>query len=107
MAQHYSNPQRANDEHALPDVETFYHHHSVGEAMEGNCCPSSEDTACLGPRRWYWQSCFPGCLPDGDPVGPFATEAEAVEDAQFSAVAESDDYDGCTTVGTVPQDGDL
>jgi hypothetical protein len=31
---------------------------------------------------WYWQSCFSGCLPDGEPVGPFATEAEALADAQ-------------------------
>ncbi len=31
---------------------------------------------------WYWQACFPGCLPDGDPVGPFETEQEAIDDAQ-------------------------
>ena len=31
---------------------------------------------------WYWQSCFPGCLPDGDPVGPFESEAEALADAR-------------------------
>ena len=30
---------------------------------------------------FYWQSCFPGCLPDSDPVGPFQTEAEAIADA--------------------------
>jgi hypothetical protein len=30
---------------------------------------------------WYWWPCFPGCLPDGDAVGPFQTEREAVEDA--------------------------
>ena len=40
---------------------------------------------------WYWWSCFPGsydpstdpcCLPDGDPSGPFASEADAIADAQ-------------------------
>ena len=31
--------------------------------------------------EWYWQSCFPDCLPDSDAVGPFQTEAEAIEDA--------------------------
>lgn len=31
---------------------------------------------------WYWWACFPGCLPDSDPMGPFATEAEALADAQ-------------------------
>jgi hypothetical protein len=30
----------------------------------------------------YWQSCFPGCLPDSDPIGPFTTESEAISDAQ-------------------------
>ncbi len=27
-------------------------------------------------------SCFPGCLPDGDPNGPFDSEALAIADAQ-------------------------
>ena len=31
---------------------------------------------------WYWWACFPGCLPDGDPSGPFATEDEALSNAQ-------------------------
>ena len=31
---------------------------------------------------WYWWPCFPGCLPDGDPMGPFETENEAITDAQ-------------------------
>jgi hypothetical protein len=31
---------------------------------------------------WYWWACFPGCLPDGEPTGPFETESAAIEDAQ-------------------------
>ena len=31
---------------------------------------------------WYWQACFPGCLPDGDPSGPFESEQAAIDDAQ-------------------------
>ena len=31
---------------------------------------------------WYWWPCFPGCLPDGDPSGPFDTEQAAIIDAQ-------------------------
>lgn len=31
---------------------------------------------------WYWQACFPGCLPDGEPCGPFQTEEEAMADAK-------------------------
>lgn len=27
---------------------------------------------------WYYWFCFPGCLPDSDPIGPFETEDEAI-----------------------------
>lgn len=30
---------------------------------------------------WYWWSCFPGCLPDSDPCGPFPTAEGAYLDA--------------------------
>lgn len=30
---------------------------------------------------WYWWSCFPGCMPDGEPNGPFAYSQQAHEDA--------------------------
>lgn len=26
---------------------------------------------------WYVWACFPGCLPDSDPIGPFESESEA------------------------------
>ena len=29
---------------------------------------------------WYWWSCQPGCLPDGEPNGPFETEEDARND---------------------------
>jgi hypothetical protein len=32
-------------------------------------------------RGWYWWACFPGCLPDGEPSGPFKTAKEAHNDA--------------------------
>ena len=31
---------------------------------------------------FYWASCFPGCLPDGDHMGPFNTAKEAYLDAR-------------------------
>ena len=35
------------------------------------------------PSGWYWQACFPGCLPDdGDPIGPFESEEAAIENAR-------------------------
>lgn len=30
---------------------------------------------------WYWWSCFPGCLPDGDPMGPYSSATRAAEAA--------------------------
>lgn len=33
------------------------------------------------PAGWYWRAGFPGCLPDGEPSGPFATSRAALEDA--------------------------
>lgn len=31
---------------------------------------------------WYWWACLPGCLPDGEPAGPFASSIRAYFDAQ-------------------------
>jgi len=73
MAQHYSDPRRASDPHALPDIETF----------------KKDD-------KWYFWYCFPGCMPDSDEFGPYDTEKEALADAQEDTEdneAEADDYD--------------
>ena len=35
----------------------------------------------IASAGWYWQACFPGCMPDGDPSGPFETEQDAITDA--------------------------
>ncbi len=90
MSQHYSDPSRATDSHALSDVEVFHHEHAKRErcmlnagdkaALHGECIVDEEGDC--GGSGWYWQACFPGCLPDSDPIGPFATEAEALADAQ-------------------------
>ena len=70
MSQHYSDPTRADDPHALPDIEVFYRTATA-------CQVDGWDTG----EGWYWWACFPGCLPDGEPMGPFATEADAIADA--------------------------
>jgi hypothetical protein len=31
---------------------------------------------------WYYWCCFPGCLPEGDPIGPFRSYEEARRDAE-------------------------
>lgn len=80
MAQHYSNPKRESDPYALPDVETFFQETCMVRGIE--CRTEDDDDALCEHAGWYWQACFPGCLPDGEPYGPFATEAEALEDAR-------------------------
>ena len=79
MGQEYSKAEREHDEHALPDREVFYQ----GEG--GECIGEFDlEDGPLAPG-FYWWSCFPGCMPDSDPIGPFATYAEALADAHECA----------------------
>ena len=57
--QAYSDPSRAADPYHLPDCIVFQ-----------------------TPDGWFWQSQMPGCLPDSDPIGPFDTRQEALDDCQ-------------------------
>ena len=74
--QAYSDPSRESDPHALPDIEVFWL--NAGE-FEFDASQGEEG---FNEAGWYWWSCFPGCLPDGEPNGPFETEEEALADAQ-------------------------
>lgn len=98
--QTYSDPSRAADPYTLPDVEVFYmahdeflaaDPHSWPRVMLANAtCDSWADESSESARRdaakslagWYWHSCFPGCLPDGEPNGPFDSAEAAETDAQ-------------------------
>jgi hypothetical protein len=106
MAHEYSNPDRETDTCALPDIEVFqltadealglldddtiYEYlrrfplASMSRAQHTRMLDTM--TAELGILGgFFWMSCFPGCLPDGDPVGPFATYQEALHDARTYA----------------------
>ena len=74
----YRDPARRNDPHALPDVEIIYmtKNKLVQMGMEHGLYLGSSD------EGWYWASGFPGCLWDSDPVGPFPTEQEAIDDVR-------------------------
>jgi len=76
----HSDPDRENEAHALPNVEVFY---DDGDTSEWGGEPRNydEDGEPVQPG-WYWWPCFPGCLPDGEPIGPFETEQDAIDDAQ-------------------------
>jgi hypothetical protein len=73
MAQAYSNPEREGDAYSLPDIEIFY--------MDSDNRMQDEEGAPY-PNGYYWWPCFPGCLPDSEPIGPFKTYKQALASAQ-------------------------
>jgi hypothetical protein len=90
MTQFYTDPSREESPTALPNAEVFYAkagewaYDPDGERVDA---PSGDDEcleegASLNPEGYYYWPCFPGCLPDGEPIGPFATEEEAIADAR-------------------------
>lgn len=58
--------------------EVFYH---GGDDTAFVLDPSDKDAE-PAPAGWYWWPSFIGCLPDGDPNGPFDSEEEAIKNAQ-------------------------
>ncbi len=77
MTQTYFDPDRIDEPYALPDCEIFYMEDS--EARETLGDDIDNDQAYSG---WYWWACFPGCLPNGDPSGPYDTYLDALIDAR-------------------------
>ncbi len=81
--QAYSDPDREYDPTALPNVEVFQIDDKGYLNGEPFVLPHEPSEQAFGlVLGWYWWSCFPGCLPDSEPVGPFETEASALADAQ-------------------------
>lgn len=54
--------------------EVFHHNEHVDGMID--------DEGDIYPSGWYWWSCFPGCMPDSDPFGPFNTSGLAEIDAR-------------------------
>ena len=50
--------------------EVFYYYDSIPRTSHR-----------IGDKGYYWWSCYPGCHPDSDPIGPFETEQDAIKDA--------------------------
>lgn len=90
MTQFYLDPAREHEPHALPDGEVFFVSSVqfmtanpstwMNDAIENNY--NDNLTAAKHLEGYYWWTCFPGCMPDGEPSGPFDTEQEAIGDAQ-------------------------
>ena len=54
-----------------------------GYCAAGILCDECNGGACWEDGEgWYYQSCFPGCLPDGDAFGPYDTEEDAFAAAE-------------------------
>ena len=79
----YSNSRRESDPYALPDVEIF-------EVPNDYDLEPDEDGQPYEPGWYYW-ACFPGCLPDSDPYGPFDSYDDALADAREHAGIDDDD----------------
>lgn len=92
--QFYFDPKRESDPRALPDGEAWQEdallcdsctHEFPDPQGSGIRCPECNApvrAACSRRGAWWWRACFPGCLPDSNPAGPFATEAEALANAR-------------------------
>ena len=106
MGQHYSDPSRADDKWALPDVETFqmtaeeiatsgryedeihelmhepeYRLANFNSKARAKLIDALIEQECIEGGWFYW-FCLPGCMPDSEAMGPYATQAEALAAAQ-------------------------
>lgn len=96
MAYHYLTMGDEESPYRVPSVEIFHAQHGecqhCGEAAIGYAGPPEcgcqsvggmmlHAVAPQGEGYFYWH-CTPGFLPDGAPIGPYATEAEALAAAR-------------------------
>lgn len=101
----YSNPERERDTYALPDVEIFQMTAEEIAEMDDDMVRDylkRFPLATMNRRErermlvamveeegitggWFYQFGFPGCMPDSEPFGPYATYSDAVDAAQEEA----------------------
>lgn len=104
MPQAYSDPSRESDLYSLPDLEIFQlTAHEVVEQDEDMIYEYMQRPefrlAAMNKRDrdamfdamieeegvtggWFYWYCFPGCMPDSEPFGPFDSYADAATDAR-------------------------
>ena len=80
MSYIYTDTTRENETYALPNAEVFYV--SPMEVIYNTQNIDHADEYTITEAGWYWWSCFEGCLPDSEAIGPFDTEKEAIENAR-------------------------
>lgn len=92
MSRHYSDPLREANPWSLPDAEIFRWtegemrlcpqcgaRHPFDEGLGCHECGAETDPSDEGFYFWF---CLPGCLPDSEPDGPYATEQAALDAAR-------------------------
>jgi hypothetical protein len=107
MSHFYSTPARAADPHALPDCEVFqltatevaamdedavyefgkrhaFRLHSMNSRTQAAMLDAIVEENDISGGWFYWY-CFPGCMPEGTPIGPYKTHHEAIAAAQAEA----------------------
>lgn len=87
MSYEYTDPKREHDPHALPDVEVF--HSDCLELTEGD--KEVDGGIIYNGDGFYYAYGLPGCLWDSDPVGPFETYEEALEDVRENSGGYEDE----------------
>lgn len=97
MPQHYLDPDQAEDPYSLPNIEVWQiededeardmavtltlRSDGYRELPDGSLTDPEPDPDLVPPvGSWFGWFCFPGCLPDSDPFGPYASEEEAVRE---------------------------
>lgn len=70
----------SDDNQPYGSCEIFYMDQFLACDYTKVCMAAGDEPANYEPG-FYWHACFPGCIPDSDPIGPFETEDEAMTDA--------------------------
>ncbi len=108
--QAYSDPRRANDPHALPDLEVW----QIRDTDKGDAREYTDDEGetVVMASGWYYWFCLPGCMPNSTPIGPFASSDEALLDARegedFADELEASEFPEAFeyTLSAEPEDDD-
>ena len=109
MAYEYSNTKLASNTWLLPNIEVFStpiyivacdHCRRDDENHVPACIECGDDAKIRAEKTervgFWWWTCLPGCLPDSDAFGPFATYDAALADAreQYDHECIDDDAEG-------------
>jgi hypothetical protein len=82
MTMYYLDPTKESDRWSLPDLEIFWADSLLADEDDLRIRFDCKENPIYRPVGFYFWFCYPGCLPDSDAYGPFASEKEALENAR-------------------------